>query len=172
MTVAYRRTRDEMPAINEEIEEAQREGAQFTFLANPVEFVEADGRVSGVVCERMELGEPDASGRRRPIPTGQRFTITADTVLTAIGESSRSRRASLAMSQRSDSGMRVDALGRDDHGRRSSPAVTSPTWNARSPTHSAPASAPRSASTGTSAPSRATTTTASSLTACASAAAT
>lgn len=109
--VAYRRTRDEMPAIGDEVEEALNEGARITFLANPVEFVATEGRVSGVVCERMELGEPDASGRRRPVPTGERFTIPADTVLTAIGES-----ATLdglpADVNRGGSGVPVDALGR------------------------------------------------------------
>jgi 2-oxoacid:acceptor oxidoreductase delta subunit (pyruvate/2-ketoisovalerate family) len=111
VTVAYRRTRDEMPAIDEEVEEAEREGAQMSFLANPVEFLDANGRVSGVVCERMELGEADASGRRRPNPTGQQFTIAADTVLTAIGESSDLDGFPDDI-VRSESGMPVDALGR------------------------------------------------------------
>ena len=110
VTVAYRRTRDEMPAINEEIEDAQREGAQLTFLANPVEFAETGGRVSGVVCERMALGEPDASGRRRPVPTGERFTIAADTVLTAIGEMSYLDGFPDDVT-REGSGLPVDALG-------------------------------------------------------------
>ena len=88
VTVAYRRTREQMPAIKEEVDDAMREGAEFIFLANPVEFTEAKGRVRALVAERMALGEPDASGRRRPVPTGEHFTIDADTVLTAIGESS------------------------------------------------------------------------------------
>jgi len=110
VTVAYRRTRDEMPAIHEEIEDAQREGAQLTFLANPVQFVETNGRVSGVVCERMALGEPDASGRRRPMPTGERFTIDADTVLTAIGEMSYLEGFPDDVT-RAGAGLPVDALG-------------------------------------------------------------
>lgn len=114
VTVAYRRTRDEMPAIDDEVEEAQREGARMSFLANPVEFVETNGRVSGVVCERMELGEPDASGRRRPNPTGQHFTIAADTVLSAIGESSDLDGFPDDI-VRSESGMHVDALGHTSH---------------------------------------------------------
>ena len=88
VTVVYRRTRDEMPAIREEVDDALREGAEFVFLANPVEFTGGADRVKSVVCERMALGEPDASGRRRPVPTGQVFNLDADTVLTAIGESS------------------------------------------------------------------------------------
>lgn len=110
VTVVYRRTRDEMPAIDEEVDEAQREGAQLRFLANPVAFAQADGRVSGVVCERMELGEADASGRRRPMPTGERFTVEADTVLTAIGESSEFADFPEVVT-RAESGVPVNAVG-------------------------------------------------------------
>lgn len=110
VTVVYRRTRDEMPAIREEIEDAAHEGAQFVFLANPVEFTGAGDRVTAVVCERMALGEPDASGRRRPMPTGETFTLAADTVLTAIGESS-ALEGFLPNVEGSDNGLRVDALG-------------------------------------------------------------
>ena len=110
VTVAYRRTRDEMPAIDEEIDEAEHEGAELTFLANPVEFERTNGRVSGVVCERMALGEPDASGRRRPMPTGQCFTIAADTVLTAIGELSYLDGFPEDVT-REGAGLPVDALG-------------------------------------------------------------
>jgi 2-oxoacid:acceptor oxidoreductase delta subunit (pyruvate/2-ketoisovalerate family) len=110
VTVAYRRTREQMPAIKEEVDDAMREGAEFVFLANPVEFKEANGRVSALVAERMALGEPDASGRRRPVPTGEHFTIEADTVLTAIGESSVLE-GFLPDVEGSDSGLQVDALG-------------------------------------------------------------
>jgi NADPH-dependent glutamate synthase beta subunit-like oxidoreductase len=85
--VVYRRTRQEMPAIATEIEEAEREGIAFEFLANPRAFLHEDGRLTGVECERMVLGEPDASGRRRPVAAGaDAFVIPADTALTAIGE--------------------------------------------------------------------------------------
>ena len=110
VTVVYRRTRDEMPAIREEVDDAMREGAEFVFLANPVAFTRGTDRVKAVVCERMALGEPDASGRRRPLPTGQQFTIEADTVLTAIGESSVLDDF-LPNVEGSDNGLRVDALG-------------------------------------------------------------
>ena len=110
VTVAYRRTREQMPAIKEEIEDAMREGAEFVFLANPVEFTARDGHVQAMVCERMALGEPDASGRRRPMPTGETFTLAADTVLTAIGESSALTQF-FADVEGSDAGLRVDALG-------------------------------------------------------------
>ena len=110
VSVVYRRTRDEMPAIAEEVEDARREGAHFVFLANPEEFTARDGRLSGVVCERMQLGEPDESGRRRPVPTGALFTIEADTVLTAIGESSEIDGLPDDV-VRGDSGLPVDAVG-------------------------------------------------------------
>ena len=110
VTVAYRRTREEMPAIREEVEDAEREGAQFVFLANPAEFAGTSRRVNAVRCERMALGEPDASGRRRPMPTGEYFNIEADTVLTAIGESS-AQAGLFGDVERSDSGLQVDALG-------------------------------------------------------------
>ena len=85
--IVYRRTRDEMPAIAAEVDEAMREGIAFEFLAGPRAFRHAAGRLVAVECERMVLGEPDASGRRRPVPSQQApFMIPADTVLTAIGE--------------------------------------------------------------------------------------
>jgi NADPH-dependent glutamate synthase beta subunit-like oxidoreductase len=86
--VLYRRTRDEMPAIADEIEEAHREGVAFQFLAAPVAARVEGGRLVGLECVRMSLAEPDASGRRRPVPIeGSRFFVAADTVLTAVGES-------------------------------------------------------------------------------------
>ncbi|MFN4218238.1 MAG: NAD(P)-binding protein [Candidatus Bipolaricaulia bacterium] len=84
--VVYRRTREEMPAIAEEIEEAEHEGVQFEFLAAPVAMHKLDGKLE-VQCIRMQLGEPDASGRRRPVPIpGSDFILRADTVLKAVGE--------------------------------------------------------------------------------------
>jgi 2-oxoacid:acceptor oxidoreductase delta subunit (pyruvate/2-ketoisovalerate family) len=85
--IVYRRTRHEMPAIAAEIEEAVREGIAFEFLANPRVLHHVAGRLAGVECDRMELGEPDASGRRRPVVSAAgAFSIPAGTVLTAIGE--------------------------------------------------------------------------------------
>ena len=87
-TVLYRRTRAEMPAIPDEVDEAEREGVRFVFLAAPIRLLSSDGRVQAIECQRMQLGEPDASGRRAPAPVeGARFTVPADTVLSAIGES-------------------------------------------------------------------------------------
>ncbi len=87
VTVLYRRGRGEMPAIREEVEEAEKEGVRFRFLAAPVGVQRSGGRLDGLVCEPMRLGDPDESGRRRPVPVpDRRFTIPADTVLSAVGE--------------------------------------------------------------------------------------
>ncbi len=84
--VVYRRTREEMPAIAEEIEEAEHEGVQFEFLAAPVALRPRDGTLE-VHCIRMQLGEPDTSGRRRPVPVpASDFVMRADSVLKAVGE--------------------------------------------------------------------------------------
>ncbi len=87
VTVLYRRTRDEMPAIADEIEEAAREGVRFRFLGTPLRAIAENGRLVAVECQEMELGEPDESGRRRPIPVeGRTFTLECDTLLGATGE--------------------------------------------------------------------------------------
>lgn len=85
----YRRSRNEMPARAAEIHHAEEEGVEFQFLTNPVRYLaDENGWVRGVECIRMELGEPDASGRRRPVPVpGSEFRITVDTVVVAIGNS-------------------------------------------------------------------------------------
>lgn len=85
--VVYRRSREEMPAIRQEVEEAEREGVRFIFLAAPTCVASGDDGLQGLECTRMRLGEPDDSGRRRPIPVDDgRFTLLVDSVLTAIGE--------------------------------------------------------------------------------------
>lgn len=87
VVILYRRSRTEMPAIGEEIEEAEREGIKIEFLAAPVEIVKADGKVNKVKCIRMKLGKRDASGRKRPIQIkGSEFLLEADMILSAIGE--------------------------------------------------------------------------------------
>jgi len=85
VTVVYRRSRAEMPAQPIEIEEAMEEGVQFIFLAAP-KSIEGTGKVERLICERMELGEPDASGRRQPVPTGKSFVLEVDTVIVAVGQ--------------------------------------------------------------------------------------
>ncbi|MEO0025339.1 MAG: NADPH-dependent glutamate synthase [candidate division WOR-3 bacterium] len=85
----YRRSRDEMPARAAEIHHAEEEGVEFQLLTNPVRYIaDENGWVREVECIRMELGEPDASGRRRPVPVpGSEFRIPVDTVVIAIGNS-------------------------------------------------------------------------------------
>lgn len=87
VTLIYRRSRAEMPARAEEIHHAEEEGVRFLLLTNPVEILgDERGRVRGVRCLRMELGEPDASGRRRPVPVpGSEFDVPAELVIEAIG---------------------------------------------------------------------------------------
>lgn len=85
--VIYRRTRAEAPAEDIEIEEAMEEGVEFLFLTNPDEIIGENGKVKAVKLQIMELGEPDASGRRRPVAVEGAFkTIDVDTVIAAIGQ--------------------------------------------------------------------------------------
>lgn len=87
VTILYRRTKNEMPAIKQDIEEAENEGINFEFLAAPTEFITEGGRAVALKCIRMKLGEPDESGRRRPVPIpGDEFTLQADTVIVGIGQ--------------------------------------------------------------------------------------
>jgi NADPH-dependent glutamate synthase beta subunit-like oxidoreductase len=87
VTILYRRTRTEMPAIAEEVDEAINEGIIIEFLAAPVGFRKENGRVVAMRAIRMELGEPDASGRRRPVPIqGSEFEIPASAVISAISQ--------------------------------------------------------------------------------------
>ncbi len=86
VSLVYRRTEDEMPARREEIHHAQQEGVVFTTLCSPVEIVGREGWVTGLMATRMELGEPDASGRRAPVCVmGSEFELPCDTVIMAIG---------------------------------------------------------------------------------------
>jgi len=88
-TIVYRRSEEEMPARVEEVHHARQEGVRFLTLHNPVEYVaDEQGRVKQVVLQRMELGEPDASGRRRPVPVeGALETLDTDLVIVSIGVS-------------------------------------------------------------------------------------
>ncbi len=85
--IIYRRTLQEAPARAEEIEHAREEGVQFKFLTNPVQIIGDENQwVKEMECIEMELGEPDASGRRRPVPIeGSEFTMSLDTIVTALG---------------------------------------------------------------------------------------
>ena len=86
VTIVYRRTENELPARKEEVENAKEEGVVFHMLASPVEAIgDENGWVKAVKCEKMKLGEADASGRAKPVPSGEYFTIEADCFIVAIG---------------------------------------------------------------------------------------
>lgn len=86
VTLLYRRTREEMPAEADEIQAAMDEGVRFCFLSAPERVLEKNGRAAGLRISKMALGEPDASGRRRPVPTGESEDLLFDTVIAAIGQ--------------------------------------------------------------------------------------
>ncbi len=86
VTLIYRRTREEMPAWDEEINDALREGVVLKTLTNPESVTVKDGKAVGILCAVMKLGEYDESGRRKPVKTDQTFTVDADTVIFAIGQ--------------------------------------------------------------------------------------
>ena len=86
-TILYRRTREEMPAIAREVDGAMEEGVTIEFLTAPIEVLRDNGTAMGVKCLRMELAEPDASGRPRPIPIlGSEFEIAASTIIVAVSQ--------------------------------------------------------------------------------------
>ena len=87
VNIVYRRSREEMPARKEEIHHAEEEGVRFLLLSNPIKFTgDENGNLKSVVCQKMALGEPDASGRRRPVPIeGETFELEIDTAIVALG---------------------------------------------------------------------------------------
>jgi formate dehydrogenase beta subunit len=89
VSIVYRRTEHEMPADPEEVEDAREEGIVFHFLTQPVEILADKRKMIGLRCVRMELGEPDKSGRRRPVPVeGSELELLGDTLIPAIGQTS------------------------------------------------------------------------------------
>jgi len=87
VTIVYRRLREDMPAQEVEIHAAEAEGIKMEFLAAPIRFPGTDGRLQSIVCERMSLGEFDASGRKKPVPiSGSEFSLGVDQVILAIGQ--------------------------------------------------------------------------------------
>jgi NADPH-dependent glutamate synthase beta subunit-like oxidoreductase len=85
--VYYRRSKMEMPAISEEVEEAIREGVKIHFLSSPIQMIGERGKLVGMECVKMELAELDQSGRRKPVPIkGSKFKVHVDTVISAIGQ--------------------------------------------------------------------------------------
>ncbi len=88
VNLVYRRTKNEMPADHEEIRDAEEENVIFHYLTNPTKIIAENGKVTGVECIKMELAEPDESGRRRPVPIkNSEFIIDCDIVVPAIGQS-------------------------------------------------------------------------------------
>ncbi len=91
VNIVYRRSKEEMPAAEEEIEEAIHEGVELAYLTSPIEILGQDGKVSALKCIKNELGEPDASGRRSPKPMpGSEFPLDVDMVIAAIGQAPES----------------------------------------------------------------------------------
>ncbi|MBN1503651.1 MAG: FAD-dependent oxidoreductase [Candidatus Eisenbacteria bacterium] len=87
VAIYYRRTEKEMPAAASEVEEAKHEGVEVNMLVAPVEVVAKDGRVAAMRLQKMRLGEPDSSGRRRPVPIeGSEYTVETDHIISAIGQ--------------------------------------------------------------------------------------
>ncbi|MDR2194142.1 MAG: NADPH-dependent glutamate synthase [Treponema sp.] len=120
--VIYRRTRDEMPARDEEIEHAEEEGVVFNFLCNPSTILgNEQGRVTGMELQRFELGEPDASGRRSPVPiAGSGYVFNCDTVIVALGNEPN------PLLTRNTTGLNADKRGRiivNEHQKTSLDAV-------------------------------------------------
>ncbi len=102
VTLVYRRSREEMPAIPHEVAEAEEEGVRFRFLTQPVEFVVEGQEFTGIRCIQMRLGEPDASGRARPVPVPEsEFLVPSRAAILALGQA-------LEPSSLADSGIRVD----------------------------------------------------------------
>jgi len=87
VNIVYRRSRTEMPAIADEVNEAEHEGVKLTILSGPNKVVAKEGKVAGLECIKMKLGEPDASGRRSPVPVdGSEFVVETGLIIAAVGE--------------------------------------------------------------------------------------
>lgn len=86
VTLIYRRTQDEMPCTEHELNIAKLDGCEIIWLASPVKIKGSDGKVKQLVCSKMKLGEPDSSGRRSPVDTGETFTLDVDMVIKAAGQ--------------------------------------------------------------------------------------
>ena len=122
VSIVYRRSEAELPARAEEVEHAKEEGIVFRFLTNPTAILEGEnGLVAGMTCIRMELGEPDASGRRRPVEVpGSEFTIDCDAVIMALGTSPN------PLIKNTTKGLDTQRWGgiiADEHGQTSRPGV-------------------------------------------------
>ena len=121
--IVYRRSEEELPARVEEVHHAKQEGIIFDLLTNPVEILEDEkGWVKGMKCVRMELGEPDASGRRRPVEIpGSEFTLELDTVIMALGTSPNPLISSTT--EGLETNKRKCIVASEENGQTSKPAV-------------------------------------------------
>ncbi|MFH1429202.1 MAG: NADPH-dependent glutamate synthase [Candidatus Margulisiibacteriota bacterium] len=119
--IIYRRSEQEMPARIEEVHHAKEEGIDFRLLCSPVEYIgDEEGFVKKAVIEKMELGEPDASGRRRPVPTGEKEELDVDVVIVAIGTQAN------PIIQDTTEGLETNKWGyivADDNGKTTKPGV-------------------------------------------------
>ena len=115
VTILYRRTRDEMPAIDSEIDEALEEGVNIEYLAAPKEILRnEDGTVRAMMVQRMELGEPDDSGRRRPVPIdGDIYELPVETVITAVSQ--KPALGDLGSKELGDGWLNADEWGQTEH---------------------------------------------------------
>ncbi|HEY4337662.1 MAG TPA: FAD-dependent oxidoreductase, partial [Puia sp.] len=86
VTLLYRRTEEEMPCTKTELDIARLDGCRIVWLAAPKEVIGLNGQASRLVCSIMQLGDPDASGRRSPVDTGRTFTLEVDMVIKAVGQ--------------------------------------------------------------------------------------
>jgi len=111
VSLIYRRSRAEMPAMKTEVDEAESEGAKINFLTAPVSILAKDGKITGIRCQKMELDGLDASGRKIPVPVNDsEFDIDADNVITAIGQAVDSGSISNELEYTSDGNLAVDPI--------------------------------------------------------------
>ncbi|MEW5922917.1 MAG: FAD-dependent oxidoreductase [Candidatus Zixiibacteriota bacterium] len=111
VTIFYRRTRKEMPAYEEEIEAMIQEGVHLETLITPLKIITKDGRLVGLQCQRNKLGEPDASGRRRPVPIeGSEYIVPLDTLIVAISEGSDIDCISVASSMQIETDPKINGV--------------------------------------------------------------
>lgn len=109
--LVYRRSRTEMPAIKAEVNEAEREGVKFRFLTTPIKILTNNGQLTGLECIRMELSDPDESGRRSPKPlAGSNFEIEADQLIIAIGQDADKKAFAEGLQYSSSGTLHVDSL--------------------------------------------------------------
>jgi heterodisulfide reductase subunit A len=120
VTLVYRRSHVEIPAIPSEVEDAKVEGVRFMLLTNPVEILSSKGHITGIRCVQMRLGEPDRSGRRRPVPIpNSEFTMAVDEMIIAVGQSTDPRGVQIELECTEYGTVKADPIHRTKHSRQS-----------------------------------------------------